>query len=117
MLRNRPPARSLWHVPCIDQGMDLRITIDHSADALKLKLDGRLAGPWVEELRRAWDESVRRSPSRPVLVDVCDVVYSDSDGIAVLKHICSTSQAQVRSNSPWTNHLASTIQSAKRTKC
>jgi ABC-type transporter Mla MlaB component len=55
----------------------LRITIQKGSGPATLKLEGKLAGPWVEELKEVW-----RSGSNPeaVLVDLSDVGFADASG-------------------------------------
>src|SRR5580700_10418057 len=52
----------------------------------KLVLHGQLAGPWVAELKAAWDPSLR-------VVDLTEVTFVDEDGARVL---CSMKEAGVR---------------------
>lgn len=61
----------------------LRITT-HSKDGVTtLKLEGRLAGPWVEELDRCWREATGSRQS-PVVVDLSGVTFIHSEGKALL---------------------------------
>jgi hypothetical protein len=57
----------------------LRITVTTSDKKVVLKLEGRLVGPWVDELRKtvllttdAW--------SQPLEIDVFGLTYADDDG-------------------------------------
>lgn len=52
----------------------------------KLTLHGQLAGPWVEELKVAWNESLR-------VVDLTDVTFVDEAGARVL---CAMKSAGVK---------------------
>jgi hypothetical protein len=38
----------------MDQAKMLRITVEESECAETFKLEGKIVGPWVEELSRAW---------------------------------------------------------------
>ena len=61
----------------------LRITT-HNKDAVTtLKLEGRLAGPWVEELDRCWTK-VAGSGQNLVVVDLSGVTFIDPDAKALL---------------------------------
>ncbi len=60
----------------------LRITTTET----KLTLHGQLAGPWVDEFKAAWNESVR-------VVDLTDVTFVDEAGARAL---CSMSEAGVK---------------------
>ena len=47
-----------------------------------LKLEGRLIGPWVEELRETCD--ARLKTSRRLKLDFADVSYADRAGVSLL---------------------------------
>jgi len=62
----------------------LRITANDSPRVLTFRLEGRLEGPWVNELEQCWRRTLE-SPDRPnVCVDLTDVTYIDSAGKARL---------------------------------
>ena len=55
----------------------LRITATIT-DKVVLKIEGRLVGPWVDELRKAvWRTDGFR---QPLEIDVADLTYVDEDG-------------------------------------
>ncbi len=62
----------------------LKITIYNSTNAATLNLEGRLAGPWVEELERSWRAVKDNSPEKPVIVDLCEVTFVDAEGRKLL---------------------------------
>lgn len=57
----------------------LKITpgIDDGADTLML--EGKLSGPWVDELERCWCE-LRRDKRAPVKLNLKEVSFSDARG-------------------------------------
>lgn len=61
----------------------LRITRDDTAKERRWKLFGGLSGPWVAELRAAWERS--RSRDRSNIVDLSDVVSIDESGESLLR--------------------------------
>jgi ABC-type transporter Mla MlaB component len=63
----------------------LRITVQKGCGSATLKLEGKLAGPWVEELQRIWRSA---SASEAVLVDLCDVSFVDASGKDLLAQMC-----------------------------
>jgi len=65
----------------------LKITTLTNAESTTLKLEGRLAGPWVQELERCWDSTVGTTTNHPLTVDLSAVTYVDSDGKDLLKKI------------------------------
>jgi anti-anti-sigma regulatory factor len=58
----------------------LKITTRREAGALVFQLEGKLAGPWVQELERCW----RSAPARQSRVDLSSVTFIDADGKALL---------------------------------
>lgn len=90
--------------------MALRITISETERAITLRLDGRLAGPWVQELSRAWSEVAPQRGDRNVIIDLREVTYSDPQGVDVLKQISARTGAEFLTSSPWTEHIAQQIQ-------
>jgi hypothetical protein len=62
----------------------LKITIDNAMNAATLKLEGRLAGPWVGELERSWRAVKDDSRDKPVMVDLCEVTFVDTEGRKLL---------------------------------
>jgi hypothetical protein len=62
----------------------LRITVHDNPESLTVQLEGRLAGPWEQELEDWW-QSVRDRPPRPVLrFDLTGVTFIDAAGKAFL---------------------------------
>jgi len=60
----------------------LRITWDQESSPPRLKLHGRLSGPWVEELERIWDEMKTKPAS--FIVDLTEVTFVARDGRQLL---------------------------------
>ncbi len=64
----------------------LKITTLTDTESTTFRLEGRLAGPWVQELERCWVSTVVGTRKRhPFSVDLSAVTYVDSDGKALLK--------------------------------
>lgn len=62
----------------------LRITASDNPRILTFRLEGRLEGPWVNELEQCW-RSLIEGESRPaVCVDLTGVTYVDAAGRARL---------------------------------
>ncbi len=61
----------------------LKITVYPEAGAARLELEGRLAGPWVEELDRCWREAAGAQHNH-VMVDLSGVTFIDPEGKALL---------------------------------
>jgi hypothetical protein len=65
----------------------LRITVCPEADMTVVRLEGHLAGPWVEELRQACARlgtSHENRPERPIVLTLTDLLGADSDGLELL---------------------------------
>jgi ABC-type transporter Mla MlaB component len=63
----------------------LRISESSEAEEATLKAEGRLAGPWVHELRRAAESWLGRGLR--VCLDISGLTYADSDGVALLRDL------------------------------
>ena len=62
----------------------LRVTICDSSSELRLRLEGRLSGPWVREAEMCWERSVSMAGSRAVIVDLRSVDFVDPAGECLL---------------------------------
>jgi hypothetical protein len=59
----------------------LKITVQEHTSETVLELEGKLAGPWVEELKGCWRNS---GGGRPVRILLCAVTFVDAEGKALL---------------------------------
>jgi anti-anti-sigma factor len=87
----------------------LRISIDENVEMLELKLEGRIAGPWAEELSRVWVETAPRLATRKLVLDLSSVTYADSSGTQVLGKIYAQTHADLLAGTLWTQSLAEQI--------
>ena len=62
----------------------LRIYIHAQVPVTSFVLEGKLVGPWVEELEKGWESALAANPSRMMLVDLAHVSFIDSEGRALL---------------------------------
>ena len=67
----------------------LKISVKDEAreKRLLLELEGRLAGPWVEELERSWMAEQQRVPSAEIIVRLSNVSFIDEAGKELLGRI------------------------------
>ena len=65
----------------------LRITVKNGKQPTILKLEGKLAGPWVDELLRTWSELRVKRPGLTASLDLSDVSYVDADGKRILSRM------------------------------
>jgi anti-anti-sigma regulatory factor len=62
----------------------LKITLLDSAEEFRLRLEGKLSGPWVFELRQCWETACSTTAGRRTVVDLRDVDYVDQAGELLL---------------------------------
>jgi len=62
----------------------LRVAYSDTADGQRWTLCGRLAGPWVDELRSLWTLVRKRGPRARALVDLKEVTFIDESGQRLL---------------------------------
>jgi hypothetical protein len=62
----------------------LRISIYDSPGEMRLRLEGRLAGPWVREAELCWETTRSTAGSRTTIVDLRDVDFVDCAGEQLL---------------------------------
>ena len=65
----------------------MRITIQHQATSIVLRLEGNLAGPWVQELRTAWTVVRSLFAGGQVALNLTEVSSIDAEGRALLTEI------------------------------
>ena len=106
--RPRPSSR-VWPVPCLRQGMALRITVEENEKAMVVKLEGRIVGPWAAELDRLWSETKPTLDARKLALDLRDTTFADTVGIRALRSIYSQTQAAILTSTPWTQYLAGEV--------
>jgi len=71
-----------------------------------MKLEGRLAGPWVAECRKAWLALEPSVSPKTLALDLRDVTFVDDSGIALLRDIYRATGAEMLTASPLTKHFA-----------
>jgi anti-anti-sigma regulatory factor len=65
----------------------MKITVvESSAEGVRLRVEGRLIGRWVEELRRTCDLHAINGGIQLIL-DLADVSFADAEGINLLKEL------------------------------
>jgi hypothetical protein len=84
----------------------LRITIDDKANPVRLKIEGRIVGPWVAELDRTWHSLSPSLGERKLCVDLCGVSYIDYEGRRILADIYQQTQAQFTTDTPLAEYFA-----------
>ena len=62
----------------------LRITIEKNSRSTTLRVEGRLTGPWVDELEQAWRAVNSHAADGHVAVDLTDVTLVSEEGKRLL---------------------------------
>src|ERR1700722_17591762 len=91
----------------------LRITFQDTDEAVEMRLEGRVAGPWAEELGRVWVEAAPRLVQKKLIIDLHNVTYADAVGKQVLREIYFQTHAELVTNTPWTQFLAEEVTAEK----
>jgi len=86
-----------------------RITVTRNANATALRLEGRLTGPWVDELERAWRDVAADPATARTCVDITDVTLVSEDGKRLLESMCAQG-ARLKGSSCATRHLVDEIE-------
>jgi ABC-type transporter Mla MlaB component len=84
----------------------LRISVEKADDAVTMKLEGKVVGPWAEECDRVWHATQKNLGSAKLRLDLRGVTFVDERGIALLRSIYRKSSAEVLAESPLTKYFA-----------
>jgi anti-anti-sigma regulatory factor len=85
-----------------------RATVEDLGTALRLKVEGRLAGVWVPELEQSWRTLTARSLGVGLIVDLTQTAFVDLAGKYLLSLIYQ-SGVQLSANSPYIKTLIAVI--------
>jgi hypothetical protein len=88
----------------------LRITVHESPDAVTLILEGRLVGPWIGEVERAWTAVAGKGKGRRHVVDLSGVTYVEEEARALLGTILDQ-DGELRANDVMTKAIIEKLQS------
>ncbi|HVZ59614.1 MAG TPA: hypothetical protein VG892_02410 [Terriglobales bacterium] len=84
----------------------LKITTIEKPEATVIKLEGRLAGPWVAELEKAIATNQSLKEKKPLWVDIRELTFVDPTGRVLLGEIHQNAHARFLANSPLTRYFA-----------
>lgn len=95
----------------------LKITsqLDPVRKDMSLVLEGRLAGPWVEELR-TYCRRVLEPQQRCTMIDLTGVTFVDAEGKALLAQLWQQG-VELRASGCLTRCLVEDITKVRRTAC
>jgi hypothetical protein len=90
-----------------------RVSYSDTADGQRWRLYGRLAGPWVDELRSCWKYARDLSPLARAIVDLKEVTYIDQAGEKLLAEMRSDGTELIATGVEH-QHLLETLENCKR---
>lgn len=65
----------------------LKITIHDNPEVLTFQLEGKLAGPWVQELRDCWECKLASRQASATRLDLRGVTFVDASGKQLLAEL------------------------------
>jgi len=86
----------------------LKVSYSDSGEGQRWCLCGRLAGPWVDELRSFWREIRERSPRARAVIDLKDVIFIDEAGERLLAEM-EIAGAELVAAGVENNHVIATL--------
>ena len=86
----------------------LRVSYSDTDDGQRWNLCGRLAGPWVDELRSCWRHARERAPLSHAVVDLKEVTYIDDGGAGLLAEM-EAAGAELVAAGVENQHLVTTL--------
>src|SRR5271163_4742258 len=84
----------------------LRITVQDGDKARVMKFEGKIIGPWVDELDRIWCSLAPLLGTKELRLDVREVAFVDVKGTELLRKIYQKTRARFLANSPLTRYFA-----------
>ena len=89
----------------------LKITIAETPGERRWVVQGRLAGPWVSELRATWRRWGSKD-KRTCIIDLNDVTFIDKSGERLLRAM-SKKGAQLLANGMYIKHLLEHLKNSR----
>ena len=62
----------------------LRIEIQQESESTNFTVEGKLTGPWVQELEKCWQSASSAETGQKILVNLCAVNFIDLQGRELL---------------------------------
>jgi anti-anti-sigma regulatory factor len=89
----------------------LKITIMETTSERRWIVQGRLVGPWVNELRTTWKRAHRSQDKRACIIDLNDVTLVDKSGERLLRAM-SKKGAQLIATGMYVKHVLEQLRDA-----
>jgi hypothetical protein len=112
-------ARDLHHQQCqrnSDRAPMLKITVYEDQGTHTLKLEGKIGGPWVEELQRTWTDLTPSLGSKKLQLDLRGLAFADDKGRKLLHEIYQRTHAAFLTDSPLTKYFADDAMQSRNQK-
>ena len=91
----------------------LKITLLDSAKELRFRLEGKLSGLWVPELRGCWTTASSTTGGRRTIVDLVDVDFVDAEGEILLGDM-QTEGVELQAATPFMQSVVERISTPAR---
>ena len=69
-------------------------------------MEGKLTGPWVDELNRTWHSLAPSMGEKKLQLDLRGVTFVDARGRDLLRRICNETKVAFLTDSPLTKYFA-----------
>jgi len=113
VLARIPFVRNMASVVQDSKSIMLKITLLDSADECRFRLEGKLSGLWVAELRQCWKTASSTTHGRRTVMDLRDVDFVDSSGEALLCDM-SGQGVDLQASTPFMQAVVDSISAAPR---
>ena len=80
-----------------------------------MKLQGKLAGPWVQECRKAWGELSSALGCKTLSLDLRGLSFVDASGVDLLHEIYDQTNAPMVTDSPLIKYFAEQAMRQRKT--
>ena len=89
-----------------EEEVTLKLTTHEEPESVTLRIEGRVVGPWAEELDRAWRSLVGSVGSKKLQIDLRGIVHMSADGRRILAEIHKETGARFLADNPMTKYFA-----------
>ncbi|HEV2289510.1 MAG TPA: TolC family protein [Candidatus Acidoferrales bacterium] len=91
----------------------MKATIERGEEEIVLKVEGKVSGLWVDELRRCWESLLATAAGHPISVELTDVGFIDERGKELLSMMAETG-AKIRGKGCFTAAIVNSIRPGKK---
>jgi anti-anti-sigma regulatory factor len=77
----------------------LRVSVIPQADAITIKLEGKLLGDWCAEVAGAFDHVAADLGAAAIRLDLYDVIFVDAAGTELIRSLIARGAKVIRSSS------------------